>query len=109
MVALRMHLLPEPQSGSHRAYHVVNTLYFCVFCVLIALWNAEWEALMLFKSFYALLCFDYVRIGLKLLRRQSTLGAKLLMWAGLTFTVTLGIRTVGVGLAGTIDDLYAPS
>ena len=109
MVALRMYLLPEPQSRALLAYHVANTLYFCVFCVLIALWNAEWEALMLFNGFYALLCFDYFRIGLKLFRRQSTLGAKLLMWAGLTFTVTLGVRTVGVASAGTIDDLYAPS
>jgi signal transduction histidine kinase len=31
------------------------------------------------------------------------------MWAGLTFSVTLGVRTIGVLMAGTIDDLYAPS
>jgi len=31
------------------------------------------------------------------------------MWAGLTFRVALGVRTIGVVMAGTIDDLYAPS
>ena len=109
MVALRMYLLPAPQAAPYRFYLIANSVYFILFCMLINEANAEWEALMLFNGFYALLCFDYFRIGQKLFRQHETLGAKLLMWAGLTFTVTLGVRTLGVALAGTIDDLYAPS
>jgi signal transduction histidine kinase len=55
------------------------------------------------------LCFDYFRIGRQIHNQQASLGANLLMWAGLTLTVTLGIRTLGVFLSGTIDDLYQPS
>ena len=109
MVALRMYLQPETQSHSYQAYHIANTVYFIIFCLLIGVWDAEWQALILFNGFYALLCFEYFRIGHKLFRRQSTLGSRLLMWAGLTFSVTLGVRTIGVAMAGTIDDLYAPS
>jgi signal transduction histidine kinase len=65
--------------------------------------------LILFNGFYALLCFDYFRIGLQLNKLKKSLGAGLLMGAGLTLTTTLGVRTVGVFSAGTIDDIYAPS
>ena len=109
MVALRMYLLPESQTRAYHIYKTANAAYFIIFCLLIAVWEAEWEALMLFNAFYAVLCFDYFQTGLTLFRRHSTLGARLLMWAGLTFSVTLGIRTIGVAISGTIDDLYAPS
>ena len=71
--------------------------------------QAEWEALILFNGFYALLCFDYFRIGLKLNQLEKSLGAKLLIWAGLILTSTLAVRTLGVAVSGTIDNIYAPS
>ena len=109
LVALRMYLLPAPQDKAFRTYTLLNTVYFAVFCYLIYFHQAEWEALLLFNGFYAVLCFDYFRIGQKLHQRQPSLGSKLLMWAGLSFTVTLGIRTLGVALTGDIQDIYAPS
>jgi hypothetical protein len=63
----------------------------------------------LFNGFYALLCFDYFLIGLQLNKHQKSLGAGLLMGAGLTLTITLAVRSLGVYSAGTIDDIYAPS
>lgn len=109
MVALRMYLLPAPQQHAYRVYHVVNASYFVVFVYLIAVLQAEWEALILFNAFYAVLCFDYFSMGLKLHRLRESLGAKLLMWGGLVLSSSLGIRTIGVMMAGTSDDLYAPS
>ena len=109
MVALRIYLQPAPQNLAHRVYLWMNVVYFLLFAYLIEIQQAEWETLMLFNGFYAVLCFDYARIGFQLHRRQTSLGAKLLMAAGLTFSLTLGIRTLGVGLAGPIDDIYAPS
>jgi len=109
MVALRMYLLPEPQHSVYRAYNLINVGYFMVFVYLIYFQQAEWEALILFNAFYAVLCFDYFRIGLKLHRLRESLGAKLLMGGGLILSSTLGIRAVGVWMAGSIDDIYAPS
>ena len=109
MVALRMYLLPEPQNRKFQFYYFVNATYFVVFSYLIYFHQAEWEALILFNGFYALLCFDYFRIGLQLNKHQKSLGAGLLMGAGLTLTITLAVRSLGVYSAGTIDDIYAPS
>ena len=109
MVALRMYLLPEPQHRAHKAYNLFNIGYFILFVYLIYFQQAEWEALIIFNAFYAVLCFDYFRIGLKLHRLRESLGAKLLMGGGLILSSTLGIRAFGVTLAGTIDDIYEPS
>jgi signal transduction histidine kinase len=109
MMALRMYLLPEPQDRKFQFYYFVNAAYFVVFSYLIYFHQAEWEALILFNGFYALLCFDYFRIGLQLNKHQKSLGAGLLMGAGLTLTITLAVRSLGVYSAGTIDDIYAPS
>jgi signal transduction histidine kinase len=109
MVALRMYLLPEPQHRVYRAYNLINVGYFIVFVYLIYFQQAEWEALILFNAFYAVLCFDYFLIGLKLHKVRESLGAKLLMAGGLILSSTLGIRAVGVWMAGSIDDIYEPS
>jgi len=109
MVALRMYLLPEPQTQVYRAYNIFNICYFILFVYLIEFMQADWEALIVFNAFYALLCFDYFRIGLKLQRKQDSLGARLLMWAGLILSSTLAVRAIGVWTAGSIQDIYAPS
>jgi signal transduction histidine kinase len=109
MVALRMYLLPEPQYRAYKVYNLFNVGYFILFVYLIHFEQAEWEALIIFNAFYAVLCFDYFLIGLKLHRLRESLGAKLLMWGGLILSSTLGIRALGVALAGTIDDIYEPS
>ena len=109
MVALRIYLLPVAQERIYRTYTLANTAYFAVFSYLIYFHQAEWEALLLFNGFYAVLCFDYFRIGRRLAQRQKSLGAQLLMWAGLTLTVSLGIRTLGVAMLGDVNDIYAPT
>ena len=109
MVALRLYLRPVAQERIYLTYTLANTAYFVVFSYLIYFHQAEWEALLLFNGFYAVLCFDYFRIGRKLSQRQNSLGAKLLMGAGLTLTVTLGVRTIGVAMLGDIHDIYAPT
>jgi hypothetical protein len=109
MVALRMYFLPEPQHSVYKVYKLFNIGYLIIFICLIYFYRAEWEALIIFNAFYAVLCFDYFRMGLKLHRLRESLGAKLLMWAGLILSLTLGIRAMGVAFAGSIDDIYAPS
>ena len=63
----------------------------------------------MFNGFYAVLCFDYFRIGDKLSTQRASFGAQLLMWAGLTLSATLAIRTLGVAILGDIHDIYAPT
>ena len=109
MVALRMYLLPTPQARAYGVYTLANVTYLVVFCYLIYFHEAEWEALLLFNGFYAVLCFDYFRIGNKLSTQRTSFGAQLLMWAGLTLSATLAVRTLGVAMLGDIHDIYAPS
>ncbi len=109
MVALRMYLLPKPQGHAYKLYNLACAIYFILFVYLMAVLDANWEALLLFNAFYAVLCFDYFRIGLKLHKIRESLGAKLLIWGGLILSGSLAMRTIGVAMAGTIDDLYAPS
>jgi len=109
MVALRMYLLPAPQHRAYMAYNIANLAYLVLFVYLIYFLKAEWEALILFNAFYAILCFDYFLIGLKLHRLRESLGAQLLLWGGSILSITLFVRTIGVAMAGSIDDIYAPS
>ena len=109
MVALRMYLLPEPQNPVYWVYGLASTVYFVLFVYLTAVLKADWGALLLFNAFYAVLCIDYFRIGLQLHRMRKSLGANLLMWGGLILSFSLGMRTIGVALGGSIDELYQPS
>jgi signal transduction histidine kinase len=109
MVALRMYLNPPSLLPVLIKYGVANTLYFFLFSYLIYAHQDDWAALILFNGFYAVLCFDYFRIGKKLNQRLSSLGAKLLIAAGLSFSLSLGVRTFGVFFSGDLHDVYAPS
>ena len=109
MVALRMYLLPEPQNRVYWIYGLASVAYFLLFVYLIAILKADWEALVLFNAFYAVLCIDYFRMGLLLHRKRKSLGANLLMWGGLILSFSLAMRTIGVVLGGSIDELYQPS
>ena len=109
MVALRMYLLPESQNRVYWTYGLACITYFILFVYLMAVLNADWEALILFNAFYAVLCIDYFRIGLQLHRKRKSLGANLLMWGGLILSFSLAMRTIGVALGGSIDELYQPS
>ena len=109
MVALRMYLLPEPQNRVYWVYGLASVAYFLLFVYLIAVLKADWEALVLFNAFYAVLCFDYFRMGLQLHRKRKSLGANLLMWGGLILSFSLAMRAIGVALGGSIDELYQPS
>ena len=109
MVALRMYLLPEPQNRVYWVYSLASIAYFLLFVYLMAVLKADWEALLLFNAFYAVLCIDYFRMGLQLHRKRKSLGANLLMWGGLILSFSLAMRTIGVALGGSIDELYQPS
>ena len=109
MVALRMYLLPEPQNRVYWVYGLASVAYFLLFVYLIAVLKADWEALVYFNAFYAVLCIDYFRMGLQLHRKRKSLGANLLMWGGLILSFSLAMRTIGVALGGSIDELYQPS
>ena len=109
MVALRMYLPAQNQDRAFWSYTLAHLVYFVVFVFLTSFLQAEWEALILFNAFYAVMCFEYFRMGLELHRMRESLGAKLLMWGGLSLSSTLAVRTLGVFMAGSIDDIYAPS
>ena len=108
MVALRMYL-PGPQRQAYIVYAVMNLAYFVGFSSLICTGDHDWAGLLLFNGFYAVLCFDYFRMGEMRRRIKPTLGARLLRWAGLGFTVSLAIRTLGVATHTDLETIYDPS
>ena len=109
MIALRIYLKPDPHPSAYRIYAFANIAYFLIFITLADILNNEWAALIWFNGFYALLCFDYFQIGKLLNRRHRSLGARLLMSAGLAFTVSLGLRALGVALDGEAPTVYEAS
>lgn len=109
MVALHMYLPARHKDRTNWIYALAHIFYFMVFVYLTYYLQAEWEALMLFNAFYAVMCFEYFRMGVERHRLRASLGARLLMWGGLSLSSTLAVRFVGVAMAGSIDDIYAPS
>lgn len=109
MAALRMYLAPEKQQTAYRVYALANTLYFVSIVYLVDVLKMDWVGLIWFNAFYTFLCFDYFRIGYKLSQRSASLGARLLMAAGLVFTVSLGLRALGVCLLGEMPSVYEAS
>lgn len=108
MVALRMYL-PGPQRQAFIVYAVMNIAYFVGFSSLVYKGDHDWAGLLLFNGFYAVLCLDYFRMGEIRHHIKPTLGARLLMWAGLSFTVSLAIRTLGVATHTDMETIYDPS
>ena len=108
MVALRMYL-PGPQRQAFIVYAVMNIAYFVGFSSLVYKGDHDWAGLLLFNGFYAVLCLDYFRMGEMRHHIKPTLGARLLMWAGLSFTVSLAIRTLGVATHTDMETIYDPS
>ena len=108
MVALRMYL-PGSQRQAYTVYAWMNVAYFVAFSSLVYTGENDWAALLLFNGFYAILCLDYFRMGEMLHHIKPSLGARLLKWAGLSFTMSLAVRTVGVATHTDIENIYDPS
>lgn len=109
LVALRLYLAPDSQRTAYAVYTVVNVAYYVVITYVGNVLQNDWLGLILHNGFYALLCFDYFRIGHKLHQRRPTLGARLLMGAGLVLSVSLGLRSLGVALDGEVANVYEAS
>lgn len=104
-VALRLHL-DKPQRLPFAAYALLNLAYLGVSFTLSAQGRSDSVQATFFYLFYALICFDYARIGWQLDRQRSSFGARLVMHAGLILSSTLGVKAAFMALGLGSPDFY---
>ncbi len=106
MISLRLYL-PETLKTSCFIYYIVNLIYYLVFCYLIYAKYSDVNLSIIFYSFYAFICFDYFVIGYHLSKKKSTLGTRLLMISGISFTLSLGIKSLALIFGSSSPNIYA--
>ena len=106
VVALHMYI-PKPLKNVLIFYTASNLIYFAVICSWLELDKPVEQSIMIFFGFYAVICIDYFFVGYALYKKSQTLGPRLVMIAGLTFSFTLGFKTLwvmlGLGAQGPYD------
>ena len=107
ILALRMYC--SAPIVRHVRFHVAaNAVYFLLFSALAFNDVPDRPLLLLFFGFYAVVCFDYFRVGRELYLENATFGPKLIMLAGLVFTTSLGIKTICLWLGIGAETIYGP-
>lgn len=105
-IALRFYLR-RPLRSAIIFYLLSSAAYFFWFSRAYMLGAPDRILLKLFFGFYAVVCIDYFWVGYLLHRKEKALGPRLLMISGLTFSVTLGFKTLwvvlGIGAQGPYD------
>ena len=108
LYALRMYL-----PGDHRIANTWSSafviVYMAIFTYLDAvLGKGENFLLNYYFSMWVLGVLDYIVIGQQLNRRYRILGARLVLVAGLVFTITLAIRALGFTMGWGAQTVYEP-
>jgi signal transduction histidine kinase len=106
VIALRMYL-QRPLKAALIFYLISSIAYYVWFSWAYMLNAGDSYLLLLFFGFYAAICIDYFIVGYTLNKKTKSLGPRLLMTAGLTFSSTLGFKTLwaalGLGAQGPYD------
>jgi signal transduction histidine kinase len=90
-------------------FHTFSTLlYYIIFCAAYELGMQDSFLMLMFFGFYSLICLDYFFVGLRIFQSTPTLGSKLIMLAGLCFSLTLGFKSFCILLNIGAKNLYDP-
>lgn len=106
-IALRLYLR-QPLRSAILFYLLSSVAYFLWFSRAYMLGAPDQYLLMLFFGFYAVVCIDYFWVGYVLHKKEKALGPRLLMISGLTFSATLGFKTLWVVLGIGAQSPYDP-
>lgn len=89
-------------------YTVIGILYYLSFSIAYALGTPDAPLILLFFSFYGIFCIEFFLIGVVINNTSPTLGSRLLMIAGLFFSVSLSLKAMLIMLGYGAEDLYGP-
>jgi signal transduction histidine kinase len=95
-------------SAQAKWFYALTSIVFLV-TIIGAFENgvSEYYLQVFYFGFYAVILIDYLLLGYWLKGKKQSLGADLLMAAGIGFSVTLGIRAVGIAVDPGSLDIYA--
>jgi signal transduction histidine kinase len=68
----------------------------------------DFSLMLMFFGFYSLICLDYFFVGLRIFQITPTLGSKLIMVAGLCFSLTLGFKALCIVFGVGAQNIYDP-
>lgn len=105
-IALRMFFGPV-SSRAQWFYALTTIIYLVSFIGAYYVGVSEYYLRIYYFAFYAVILFDYFLLGYWLKGDQKSLGADLLMAAGIGFCATQAIRAVGVAVDPKSMDIYA--
>ena len=107
VIALRM-FTQKSLSPPFLFYTVTTLFYYTSFCIAYELGMNDFSLMLMFFGFYSLICLDYFFVGLRIFRITPTLGSKLIMAAGLCFSLTLGFKALCIVFGVGAQNIYDP-
>ena len=106
-IALRMYI-PKPLKNALIFYTFSGVVYFIVITSWLEINKPIQQSISLFFGFYTFICLDYFFVGYALYKKSQTLGPRPVMIAGLTFSLSLGFKTLWVMLGLGAQSPYEP-
>ncbi|MCE2832355.1 MAG: HAMP domain-containing histidine kinase [Oxalobacteraceae bacterium] len=95
-------------SAQAKWFYALTSMFFLVTIIGAFEYGvSEYYLQVYYFAFYAVILIDYLLLGYWLKGKKQSLGADLLMAAGIGFSVTLGIRAVGIAVDPGSLDIYA--
>lgn len=107
LVALRLYL-QDPVARPLMNYGVVGALFYLSISIAHALGTPDAPLILLFFSFYGIFCAEFFLIGIAINKTSPTLGSRLVIIAGLSFSISLSLKAILFMLGYGAEDLYGP-
>jgi len=107
LVALRLYL-PEPVTRSLINYLLIAALFYFPLSIAYAMGTPDSPLILYFFSFYGIFCIEFFLIGLALNKKSPTLGSRLVMIAGMFFSISLSLKALLIWLGYGAKGLYEP-
>lgn len=107
LVALRLYL-QDLVARPLMMYGFIGALFYLPFSLAHALGMPDEPLILFFFSFYGIFCAEFFLIGLAINKTLPTLGSRLVIIAGLSFSISLSLKAILVALGYGAVDLYGP-
>lgn len=107
LVALRLYL-QESIARPLTNYGLIGALFYLLFAIAHALGTPDAPLILFFFSFYGIFCAEFFLIGIAINKTSPTLGSRLVIIAGLSFSVSLSLKAILIMLGYGAVDLYGP-
>ena len=107
LVALRLYL-QESVARPLLNYGFIGALFYISFALAHTLGTPDAPLILFFFSFYGVFCVEFFLIGIAINKTSPTLGSRLVIIAGLSFSISLSLKAILIFLGFGAADLYGP-